>query len=126
MAKRKPDVKFEDHMHWLALPLAAKRIGVTKRQLQAMAGEGKAKFQPDGLGQPWWFAESDIAALRKDFLTAEREREAKRKPRSKTAKQLEAEWARQAKANQKELRDGPFLDVHLKLTLPQDDPDDKK
>lgn len=120
---RRKSVKFEGEAHWFSLPHAASIAGVTKPELIRKALAGELAYQDDRFGRPIWFAAPEIFALQKLAKEAERAKVAKQgsqKLRLKTPRQLEAEWARISRDREEQRRDGPFLDAHLRLTLPGD------
>ncbi|WBX86237.1 hypothetical protein [Sphingosinicella microcystinivorans] len=124
MAKKPPSVKFDGTAHWFRLPYAASLTGITKPQLSRMALAGELAFEADRYGRPLWFVASEIQTLQKTFTKAGAAKTvAKTKP--KTPRQLEAEWARMSAKRDAGRRDGPFLNMHLRLTLPRDKPGKK-
>jgi hypothetical protein len=80
---RKREVMLADGIHWFALPKAAAHIGLTKKELTALALEDGVRWSPDDFGQPGWIAEPDLVERRKAHLEAERERAAKKAARIK-------------------------------------------
>ena len=112
-----PPVRFDGVAHWFSIDRAAALIGTTVPKLDARARAGEFTFEGDEDGNPCWFRQADVTALHVAKRQAERTK-AKRPPRPKTAAQLEAEWARISEANAPIRRDGPFVDLHLRLTLP--------
>lgn len=80
---RKREVMLADGIHWFALQKAAAHIGLTKKELTALALEDGVRWRPDSYGQPGWVAEPDLVERRKAHLEAERERAAKKAARIK-------------------------------------------
>lgn len=66
MAKRGPSVKLEDGEHWFSIVYASRLIGKTQQTLRQMAYSGAIRFQPDKLGNPFWFPEAEITLLRRE------------------------------------------------------------
>ncbi len=100
---RKPKlVRFEDGVYWLVAKLAAEKSGLTKPELARRALAGELRYQANQYGMPIWYAEPDIDPLRKARL-AQALSKPVRKPRVKSAAQMEKEWAKSPK-----LTDIPF------------------
>lgn len=112
-----PPVRFDGAEHWFSIDRAAALIGSTAPKLDARARAGEFGFEADDDGNPCWFRQTEITPLHLAKLQAARAK-AKRPPRRKTLAQLEAEWAHIAEANDRARRDGPFLNLHLRTTLP--------
>ena len=126
---KQKDVKFDGEVHWFSLPHAASFAGMTKPELTRRALAGELTYQEDRYGRPIWFAAQEIFALQKVAKEAERakiEKQGSQKPRQKMPRQLEAEWAKISRERDEQRRDGPFLDAHLRLTLPSEEPQTKK
>ena len=126
---KQKDVKFDGEAHWFSLPRAAALAGMTKPELTRRALAGELAYQEDRYGRPAWFAAPEIIALQTAAKEVERtkmQRQESQKPRQKTPRQLEAEWARISRDRDEQRRDGPFLDAHLRQTLPSEEPQRKK
>lgn len=122
MARKPKKVKFDGTIHWFSIAFAASELGTTQQKLAARGLDGELQYEPDKFGMPAWFQEPEIAALKKARGETLEAKSAKRSPRAKTAKQQEAEWAKMSAAHAQTPRDGPFLALHLRLTLPLEDP----
>lgn len=119
MARNPKLVRFDGEIHWFSLAHAASLLRTTRRKLSERAMAGEFRYEGDKFGMPSWIPEPEITAIRAAKLKAESAKP-EGKPRAKTAKQMENEWARISAANAKEPRDGPFLEHHLRLTLPDE------
>ena len=83
----KPQVKQDQSGIWLAAPLAAKKLGLTKPELARLALAESLTFQEDSYGSPEWYLEPEIAALAKVHIEQARSKSAKpNKP--KTERQM--------------------------------------
>lgn len=105
MAKQGKLVRQDSDGIWLAASLASEKSGLTKPELVRRALADELAFQPDRNGKPAWYAEPQIAALARDRYEAELAQAAKPK-RPLTDAQLEAQYARQWKAQAKTARYG--------------------
>lgn len=101
MARKPPAAIREGDILWLDIGVAATRLGTTRRKLGERALAGEFRYQEDAYGMPFRLAEADVAPARKAKLAADRAK-AERQPRPKTARQLEAEWARRSADNARE------------------------
>jgi hypothetical protein len=122
MARQPKLVRFDGNIHWFSLAHAASLLRTTRRKLASRAVAGEFKFEPDKLGLPEWLPEPEITAARGAKLAAEKAK-MDHKPRPKTAKQLEAEWAKISAKSASTPRDSAFTLHHLRLTLPREDPE---
>ena len=79
----KPQVKQDQSGIWLAAPLAAKKLGLTKPELARLALAENLTFQEDRYGNPVWYLEPEIAALAKVHFEQARAKSAKpKKPKT--------------------------------------------
>ena len=121
----KAKVKLENGEHWFLLPYAAHLLGTTQAKMKARAVAGEFAWQEDRHGLPLWFKAAQItearSALQKAEAVARTEQAAK--PKAKSPRQLEAQWAREAAANQPRILGGMNQLLHLKLTLPTEKKD---
>lgn len=114
MAK-KPKVKSEGGIHWLTPALAASAAGLSRPELARRISEHALRVQYGEDGTPQWYAEPDIHELRKarGAIAAKR---ATPKPRTKTAAQLEREWAKISEDNRDRYRGG-VVSAHYEKVL---------
>ena len=118
MAKAQP-VRFDGIEHWLSLARAAEELGSTKRKVASRAAAGELRAEGfDKYGMPLWIAAAEVIALRLANKEKARAKAQKARPRTKSAKQQEREWAAESASRAYAPRDGPFVDMHLRLTLP--------
>ena len=118
-SKAKP-VPFDGETHWISVARVAQLLGTTKPKIQARALAGEFRFKDDRYGQPNLIAEVDIAPLRAAKLAAGSAKPVS-KPRTKSPRQQEAEWANMSARNASERRTGGmFQEHHLRMTLPNE------
>jgi hypothetical protein len=121
VARKLLAARFDGKVRWFTLAYAAAALNTTKRELAARVLAGEFRFQEyDRFGAPMWVGEAEVTAARTAIQAPMRGKPAIRKPRQKSPRQQEAEWAKISAANAKKVRDGPFLDLHLRMTLPEE------
>lgn len=99
--KKSPEVIFDSDIYWLSAKRAAHAAGLFVPELCRRANAGVIRFKSNDRGDPIYFAEPDIDCLRKERLAKERNKSS-RKPREKSAAQLERQWAKQSAQMAKE------------------------
>ncbi|MEO9132445.1 MAG: hypothetical protein ABI240_14715 [Sphingomonas sp.] len=121
MARKVPPVHFDGTDHWFSLAHAAGLLHTTPRKLAVRVTAGEFRSEDfDDLGFPLRISGADVLAVRAVMAAKARESAAKKVHREKSPKRLEAEWAAISARNAKLARDGPFTNLHLKLTLPEE------